>query len=101
MSMRVRLVEALTGLTAGWLGGYDGSAKVFASATSAGAVTASDATVLDYNALWVADTGTVVVRTANGETVTFTIPTAGVIIPVAGDRVMAATTCLDVVWLKW
>ena len=74
----------------------------FASATSGGAVTASDATVLDFNALWVGGAGDVSVdHTEGGTAVVYTGVTAGSILPIAGVRVNAATTATAIVWMKW
>jgi hypothetical protein len=74
----------------------------FASATSSGAVTASDSTVLDFNALYVSGTGDVAVKhVENGLVTTYVAVPSGSILPVAGVRVMAATTATSIVWMKW
>lgn len=74
---------------------------IFGSATKSGAVTKSDTTVLDYNALYIGVTGDVVIKhTASGTAVTYKNVPVG-ILPVAGVRVMAATTASEIVWMKW
>jgi len=74
----------------------------FASATTSGAVTASDSTVLDFNALYVGVGGDIAIKhRTGGPTVTYVGVPAGSILPVAGVRVMAATTATSVVWMKW
>ena len=56
------------------------------------AVTKSDSTVIRFDALYVGGTGDVTVRTARGTTLLFSAVPVGTILPVSGDRVMAATT---------
>ena len=74
----------------------------FASATSSGAVTPSDSTELDFNALYVGGSGDVSIKhEASGATVVYSGIPAGMILPVAGQRVMAATTATYIVWMKW
>lgn len=78
-----------------------GGQNVFASATNYGAVTASDATPLNFKALYVGTTGSVVLKKkSDGPAVTFANVPVG-IFSVAGVRVMAATTASDIVWLTW
>ena len=73
-----------------------------ASATSSGAVTKSDATVLDFNALFVGGAGNVSIdHTEGGTAVVYTGVTAGSILPVSGVRVNAATTATNITWMKW
>lgn len=83
--------------------GTDNAAHVFASARSSGAVTPSDSTVLDYNALYIGTGGNVAIKhTSAGSAVTFTSVLDGTILPVAGVRVMSTnTTATNIVWLKW
>jgi hypothetical protein len=67
-----------------------------------GAVTKSDSTVLDFNALYVGTTGSVVIKhAADGADTTFTSVPAGAILPVHGVRVMAATGASNIVWLRY
>jgi hypothetical protein len=81
---------------------YEGKSRVFASAASAGAVTASDSTVLDFNALYVGVAGDVSVDlTEGGTAVVFVGVPAGTILPVIGTRVNVATTAASIVWMKW
>lgn len=101
MSMRIRVWDLIRG-RADNVTGYGGAMSTFASATSSGAVTKSDATVLDYNALYVGSTGNVVVKhTETGSAVSYPNVPAGTILPVAGVRVMDATTATNIVWMKW
>lgn len=80
----------------------DGAANQFASATSSGAVTPSDATVLDFNALFVGGAGNVSVdHTEGGTAVVYTGVLGGTILPVSGVRVNAATTATSITWMKW
>lgn len=97
-------MQVLNRLTDLWnsLKGTDGAAHVFASATSSGAVTASDSTELDFNALYVGGTGNVTIKhTSAGSAVTYTNVPGGSILPVSGVRVMAATTATSITWMKW
>lgn len=61
------------------------------------AITKSDSTVIRFDAIWVGGAGDVTVRTARGSTVAFPGAAAGTIIPITGDRVMAATTATNLV----
>ena len=82
--------------------GTDGASHQFASAKESGAVTASDSTVLDFNALYVGVTGNVSIdHTEGGAAVVYSFVPAGTVLPVAGVRVNAATTATDIVWMKW
>ena len=78
------------------------SMKVFASGMNYGAVTPSDATVLDFQALYVGVAGDVALAAGEtGSAVTFTGVTAGAILPVKGKRVMSTnTTATNIVWLN-
>lgn len=80
-----------------------GLTNVFASAITAGAVTASDSTILDFNAVYVGVTGDVAIVLADKITaVTFTAVPAGAILPVQGTKVKSTgTTATNIVWLKW
>jgi hypothetical protein len=79
-----------------------GAQHVFASARDSGAVTASDSTVLDFDALYVGGTGNVVIKhDASGSAITYTNVPGGSILPVSGVRVMAATTATSIIWMKW
>ena len=81
----------------------EGAAHVFASATSFGAVTKSDSTVLDFNAVYVGSTGDVAIKPNETDAaVTFANVPGGTILPVAGVRVMSTnTTASSMVWLKF
>lgn len=73
------------------------------TATRYGAVTPSDSTALNFKALYVGGSGTVVVRQAGADVaaVTFAAVPAGTVLPIAGNRVMAATGATNIVWLDW
>lgn len=71
------------------------------SAKKVAAITPSDATVVDFAAIYVGGAGNVTVRCIDGNVVTFTAPPVGFIIPVACDRVMAATTATLLIGLNW
>jgi len=78
------------------------SQKVFASAKESGAVTASDSTVLDYQALYVGGAGDVSIDHTEGSTaVVYVGVLAGSILPIKGVRVNAATTATSIVWMRW
>lgn len=81
----------------------NGAMHQFASATSSGPVTKSDATVLDFNAIWVGGEGNVAIKhTEGGSAVTYIGVVAGTVLPVAGVRVMETnTTATNMVWMKW
>ena len=72
------------------------SATEPAAARDGFAVTKSDSTVIRFDALWVGGAGDVVIRSPRGTTVTFTGVPAGTLLPVSGDRVMAATTATSI-----
>lgn len=80
-----------------------GAQHVFASAREAGAVTKSDSTVLDFDAVYVGGTGDVAIKfNETDSAVTFSNVPGGTILPVAGVRVMSAnTTATSMVWLRW
>lgn len=98
-------MQIFSRLTGWWesLKGTDGAAHVFSSATSSGAVTKSDSTVLDFNAVYVGTGGDVAIKhTEGGSAVTYPSVPAGMILPVAGVRVMSAnTTASNMVWMKF
>lgn len=64
------------------------------------AVTAADADIAPFDALFVAGAGTAVVTDKDGTVVTYTVP-AGTIIPVVGYRVAAASTGTGIVALNY
>lgn len=81
----------------------EGSAFVAASATSSGAVTKSDSTVLQFRAVYVGGAGDVAIKhTEGGAAVTYVGVPAGTILPVSGVRVMSTnTTATSMVWMDW
>jgi len=74
-----------------------------ASATSSGAVTKSDSTVLDFNAIFIGGAGNGSVdHTEGGTAVVYTGVFAGTILPVAGVRINSTlTTSTNMTWMKW
>ena len=71
-------------------------------ATSSGAVTKSDTTVLNFKRLFVGGAGNVAIQHAGADSVvTYTGVAAGTYLDVAGVRVMAATTATLIVWMNW
>lgn len=78
--------------------------QAYASAKNYGAVTPSDSTVLQFDAIYVGGAGNLAISpTETGsDAVTFTGVTAGSIIPVRGKRVMSTnTTATTLTWLQW
>lgn len=71
------------------------------SAQDAVAISKSDSTIVNIDALYVGTAGNVAVKTHKGTTVTFTAVPAGTVLPVKCERVMAATTAQDMVGLKY
>lgn len=70
-------------------------------ATQADAVTPGDDTVVLFRALYVGGAGDVVVKmVGDSVAVTFTGVPAGTILPIAVQRVMAATTATSIVGLS-
>ena len=63
-----------------------------ASACDAFAITKSDTTVVNFDALYVGTTGDVAVVTGKGSTTTFPTVPAGFIIPIKGTKVMSTNT---------
>lgn len=72
-----------------------------AAAKDGFAVTKSDSTAIRFDALYVGGTGDVTVRTTRGTTLEFEAVPAGTILPISGDRVMAATTATLIVGLVY
>lgn len=80
----------------------DGAMRQVASATSGGAVTPHDDTVLSFKALWVGGAGNVSVdHTEGGTAVVYAGVLAGSILPVSGVRVNAATSATLITWMSW
>lgn len=81
---------------------HDGGVKIFASAMKGAAVTASDATELDFTYLWVGTGGNLAVRLWEDPTTTLTLKNVanGSLLPMRVYKVMAATTAADIVGLK-
>jgi len=77
--------------------------KVFASGMNYGAVTPSDSTALDFQAIYVGVGGDVAISSSDSTTaVTFTAVPSGSILPIKGKRVMSTnTTATNIVWLNW
>ena len=77
--------------------------KVYASGMNYGAVTPSDSTALDFQAVYVGGAGDVAISSsATTAAVTFTGVIAGTILPIKGKRIMSTnTTATDLVWLNW
>lgn len=76
--------------------------RVFASATESDEVTPDDDEAIEFDALYVGTGGTVIVKhTESGAIKTFTNVQDGSILPVAGVRVMAATTATGILALRW
>ena len=77
--------------------------KVYASGMNYGAVTASDSTELDFQAVFVGGAGNVAIASdVTGAAVTFTGVAAGTILPIKGKRIMSTnTTATSMVWLNW
>lgn len=79
-----------------------GKMKVFQSATSSGAVTKSDTTLLDFDALYIGGVGDVAIQHVAGTSVTYVAVPAGTVLPVQGVRVMSTgTSATSIVWMKW
>ncbi len=77
------------------------SGKVNSSAKDGVAVTASDSTVLVFDALYIGGSGDVVITNNAGNIVTYTAVNGGAFFPVEGNRVMAATTATNIVTAVW
>jgi hypothetical protein len=76
----------------------------YASAKDYGAVTPSDTTVLQFDAIYVGGAGDLAISPTEGgsDAVTLTGVTAGSIIPIRGKRVMSTnTTATALTWLQW
>lgn len=61
-------------------------------ALDAAAITKSDSTAVNFDAIYVGGTGDVAVRTFKGTTVTFSAVPVGTILPIKVDRVMSTNT---------
>lgn len=76
--------------------------QVSTSAKKVAVIVPSDATPVDFAAIYVGGAGNVAVRCIDGTSVTFTAPPVGSIIPVACDRVLATgTTATLLIGLNW
>ena len=64
----------------------------FSTYSSAKAITPSDTAAQTYRAIYVGGAGNVAVKTTGGDTVTFTAPPVGTIIPVEVQQVLATGT---------
>jgi energy-converting hydrogenase Eha subunit C len=64
------------------------------------AVTPNDSTVLAFRALYVGTGGAVVIKDPLGTVVTYSNVPSGFIIPMAGIRVMSATTASNIVAMQ-
>ena len=73
------------------------------TATRYGAVTKSDSTPMQFKAIYVGGTGNLEIKRnqADASAVTFSTVPAGTVLYVQGVRVMAATTCTNMVWMDW
>ncbi len=77
------------------------SAKVNSSSKGGIAVIPNDSTVLYFDALYIGGAGDVVVTNLSGEVLDYPAVNGGAFFPVAGDRVMAATSASDIVAVIW
>ena len=77
------------------------ASTVVASATSSVAVSKSDSTLIEFQALYIGGAGNVVIQHVPGTSVTYTAVPAGTILPVAGTRVMDASTATSIVAMRW
>lgn len=76
--------------------------KVYASGMNYGAVTPSDTTALDFQAIYVGVGGSVIVSSSDSTAaVTFLGVPTGSILPIKGKRIMVASTATNMVWLNW
>lgn len=77
--------------------------KVYASGMNFGAVTPSDSTILDFQAVYIGGAGDIAIAAEDtGSAVTFTGVLAGTILPVKGSRIMSTnTTATSLVWMNW
>lgn len=64
----------------------------FSTYSTAAAITPSDSAAQTYRAIYVGGAGNVAVQTTGGNTVTFTAPPVGTILPVEVQKVMATNT---------
>lgn len=82
-------------------GQSDGTLNVHASATGGVVVVPSDDTPLVFKSLWIGGDGNVTVMFENGSTCDYPNVLGGSILPVAGIRVMAATTATLIRTMNW
>ncbi len=72
------------------------------AATDAIAITKSDSTIVNVDAIYVGTTGDVAVLTSKGTTVTFPSVPAGAILPIKSTKVMSTnTTASGLVGLRY
>ena len=73
------------------------------TATRYGGVTKSDSTPMQFKAIYIGGTGNLAIKRnqADASAVTFSTVPAGTVLYVQGVRVMAATTCTNMVWMDW
>jgi hypothetical protein len=64
----------------------------FSTYSTAAAITPSDTAAQTYRAIYVGGAGNVAVQTTGGNTVTFTAPPVGTILPIEVQKVMATNT---------
>jgi hypothetical protein len=76
---------------------------IVASARTLTAVTKSDSTVLNFQALWIGGAGNVAIKTSEAaDAVTIVGVPAGTILPISGGLVMSTnTTATNIVALDW
>ena len=80
----------------------DQSAHIVANAKTAAAVTPSDSTALDFNAVYVGGSGNIAIELEDTTSVVFVGVPAGTILPIQGIGVdSTSTTATSIVWLKW
>ena len=73
------------------------------TSTRYGEVTKSDSTPMQFKAIYVGGTGNLAIKRNQDDAsaVTFSTVPAGTVLYVQGVRVMAATTCTNMVWMDW
>ena len=73
------------------------------TATRYGEVTKSDSTPMQFKAIYIGGTGNLAIKRnqADASAVTFSTVPAGTVLYEQGVRVMAATTCTNMVWMDW
>lgn len=77
--------------------------SITSTATRYGAVTKSDTTPMQFKAIYIGGTGNLAIKRNQDDAsaVTFSTVPAGTVLYVQGVRVMAATTCTNMVWMDW